>query len=103
MACTLDELVSEDDAAQIRRAQERRSRRLALCAVACFLVAVAFAVAARLTGEKLYTIGTFAAIAGYLGFAYFARPRIRRTFVRILVFAAVFAAALAIAIVGLLA
>ena len=78
MGCTLDELVSEDDVENQRRLENRAAKRMYVCAIACFAVAVVFALLSYFLEEPLWLIGAGCFCAGYLGFAFFARPRWKR-------------------------
>ena len=78
MGCTLDELVSEDDVENQRRLENRAAKRMYVCAIACFAVAVVFALLAYFLEEPLWLIGAGCFCAGYLVFAFFARPRWKR-------------------------
>ena len=101
--CTLDELVSEDMLESGRRAERRRAKIMYFCAAGCFFAAVAFALCAFLLRNALWTIGAGLSAAGYLAFAFFARPRERRAadgWRRIAVFAAVFAVLAVVTVLG---
>ena len=57
MDCTLDELVSDDDVEGQKLRDKRASGRAYVCAVACFAVAVLFALLAYFLAQPLFLIG----------------------------------------------
>ena len=76
--CTLDELVSDDDVEHQRHLENRMAKRMYVCAIACFAVAVVFALLAYFLEQPLWLIGAGGFCAGYLVFAFFTRPRWKR-------------------------
>ena len=76
--CTLDELVSDDDVEHQRQLENRMAKRMYVCAIACFAVAVVFALLAYFLEQPLWLIGAGVFCAGYLVFAFFTRPRWKR-------------------------
>lgn len=101
---TLDELVSEEDAAGERRLQEASAKKMYVLAVLCFAAAVLFAVSSLLAGQPLLLIGAGAGCLGYLVFAWFSRPRWRRCagniVYRLIVFAVMAAVIIAVTVAG---
>ena len=105
LGCTLDELVSEDDVRNQRAIEERAAKRMYVCAVASFAVAVLFALLAYFLAQPLYLIGAGCGACGYLVFAFFSRPRWKRmagnVIYRIAVFAILLLVVIGITIAGL--
>ncbi len=105
MGCTLDELVSDDDMIIQKQIEDRRAKQMYVCAIVCFAVAVLFALLAYFLENVWWTIGALAGIAGYLGFAFFSRPRYKRFaangIYRAVVFVIMLAIVAAITIVGI--
>ena len=105
LGCTLDELVSEDDVRNQRAIEERAAKRMYVCAVASFAVAVLFALLAYFLAQPLYLIGAGCGACGYLVFAFFSRPRWKRmagnVIYRIAVFVILLLVVIGITIAGL--
>lgn len=78
MDCTLDELVSDDDVEGQKLRDKRAAGRAYVCAVACFAVAVLFALLAYFLAQPLFLIGAGSFCVAYLVFAFFSRPRFKR-------------------------
>ena len=106
MGCTLDELVSGDDAALGRKQERRKIKRMYVCAILCLLAGVLFAVLARVCAQAYLLIGTVCALAGYVVFAFFVCDAHRRSGAkgvrRAVVFGVVLLAVAAIAAAGIL-
>ena len=106
MGCTLDELLSEDDAANERRIEGRRAMRMYACAVGSFAAAVLFALLAYFLEEPLYCIGAGCGCAAYLVFAFFSKPKWKRmrgnVLYRSIVFFVMLLVVLAVTLAGLL-
>ena len=68
--CTIDELVSDADVENQKKLESDRAKIMYVCAIACFAVAVAFALVAYFLSDMRWTIGAFVGIAGYLVFAF---------------------------------
>ena len=105
LGCTLDELLTEDDIQNQHKLEERSARRMYVCAVASFAVAVAFALLAYFLAQPLYLIGAGCGACGYLVFAFFSRPRWKRmagnVIYRIAVFVILLLVVIGITIAGL--
>lgn len=103
---TLDDLVSDEDAAGERRLQELFAKKMYVCAVVCFAAAVIFAVLAFVLERSLLLIGAGAGCMGYLAFAWFSRPRWKRCagniVYRLIVFGVMAAVVLVVTLAGLL-
>ena len=106
MGCTLDELLSEDDAANERRIEARRAMRMYACAVGSFAAAVLFALLAYFLAEPLYCIGAGCGCVAYLVFAFFSKPKWKRmrgnVLYRGIVFFVMLLVVLAVTLAGLL-
>lgn len=98
MDCTLDELLSDEDGENVRRMEERRAKRMYVCAVAAFAAAVLFALLAYFLQQSLWLIGAGCGAAAYLVFAFFAKPRWKRMAGNLIYRAAVFLILLALVI-----
>ena len=66
MDCTLDKLLSDEDGENVRRMEERRAKRMYVCAVAAFAAAVLFALLAYFLQQSLWLIGAGCGAAAYL-------------------------------------
>lgn len=105
MNCTLDELLSDEDEANARRMEDRRAKRMYVCAVAAFALAVLFALLAYFLQQTLWLIGAGCGSAAYLVFAFFSKPRWKRMagnfLYRIAVFLILLALVIGITIAGI--
>lgn len=105
--CTIDELVSDADVENQKKLESDRAKIMYVCAIACFAVAVAFALVAYFLSDMRWTIGAFVGIASYLVFAFFSRPRYKRLagngIYRAVVFILMLLVAAAVTIAGLVA
>lgn len=71
---SLDELISEDDVANVRIKTGRRSRAFFGCAAGCAAAAVIFALAARFSAAAWLIIPSVAMVAAYVAFAFLSKP-----------------------------
>ncbi len=83
---SLDELVSEEDVAAVRRDKERRSRAFYWCAAGCLAAAAAFTLAAGLAKIPWLFVPSAVFTLGYVAFAFASKPSLsgmpRARFVR---------------------
>ena len=104
--CTIDELLSEEDAVNERRIEEARAKKMYALAVVAFAVAVIFALLAHFLAQPLFLIGAGCGCAAYLVFAFLSRPRFRRMkgnlVYRLVVFGAMFVLVVVITLAGIL-
>ncbi len=75
---SLDSLISDEDVQSKKLADEQRARTFYVIAIIFLALTVGFTLAAYFAANKYFAIGSCAATAGYVVFAFLSRPKYRR-------------------------
>ena len=95
---TVDELISDGDAENQHRLEDRRTKRYFWCAMACLLMTVLSALGVFLGGLPLGLLTALGTV-GYVVFAFLSKPKYRRMQLKKYVWAYVLSRAVVLAIV----